>query len=473
MSARHVVVIGAGIGGMCAARVLSDHFERVTIVERDELADAPIHRKGVPQSRHPHGLLDRGRRELNVLFPGLDDTLHARGGLDLDAGLDLATLQPEGWAQRRRTGHQMLFASRLLIEAVIRDRVKAIKNIHFLEGTEVTRLTLAADDPRRVSGVETRKVSDGSVGHLDADLIVDCSGRSSRAPLWLEQLGFAPPEREVVDAEAGYSTCWYQAPPAGERPSSWWWKGIFLNPSAHPTAPEDYYFALTLPIEGDRFLLTLASWGGRELPADHESFAALCAKLRSPIVAEALAISKPISAIFHRRGMQNIWNHYERWNGPAGFVCVADAACAFNPVYAQGMTSASVCSQILGKAVSEMDPADPKFPQRFFKLQAEFVRQPWSLSVARDRQALERDGGSAKSEGEISTEMWERIMREGAGVPVIAEAIFDVINLNRPPESLVNDPEFVAAVSEVMARPPRPATPDQDIAPYPPATVAN
>jgi len=473
MSARRVVVIGAGIGGMCAARVLSDHFERVTIVERDELAGAPIHRKGVPQSRHPHGLLDRGRRELNALFPGLDDDLHGRGGLDLDAGLDLATLQPEGWAQRRRTGHQMLFASRLLIEAVIRDRVKAIKNVDFLEGTEVTRLTLAAGDSRRVSGIDTRRVGDSSAGHLDADLIVDCSGRSSRAPAWLEQIGFAPAEREVVDAEAGYSTCWYQAPPAGERPPSWWWKGIFLNPSAHPTAPEDYYFALTLPIEGDRFLLTLASWGGRELPADHGSFAALCAKLRSPIVAEALAISKPISAIFHRRGMQNIWNHYERWSGPAGFVCVADAACAFNPVYAQGMTSASVCSQILGNAITEFDPADPGFPDRFFKLQAEFVRQPWSLSVARDRQALERGQGGVKSEGEISNEMWERIMREGAGVPVIAEAIFDVINLNRPPESLTGDSEFVAAVSEVMARPARPATPDLDIAPYPPANIAN
>ena len=110
----------------------------------------------------------------------------------------------------------MLFASRLLIEAVIRNRVKAIKNIHFLEGTEVTRLTLAADDSRRVSGIETRKVSDGSVGHLDGDLIVDCSGRSSRAPVWLEQVGFTPAEREVVDAEAGYSTCWTRRP----RPAS-------------------------------------------------------------------------------------------------------------------------------------------------------------------------------------------------------------------------------------------------------------
>src|SRR5271166_73742 len=124
MKANHVVVIGGGIGGMCAARVLSEHFERVTLIERDELPEGAAHRKGVPQSRHPHGLLDRGRRELSALFPGLDDSLHERGGLDMDAGLELATLTPEGWAKRRRTGHQMLFASRPLIESVIRDRVK-------------------------------------------------------------------------------------------------------------------------------------------------------------------------------------------------------------------------------------------------------------------------------------------------------------------------------------------------------------
>jgi 2-polyprenyl-6-methoxyphenol hydroxylase-like FAD-dependent oxidoreductase len=473
MGAQHVVVIGAGIGGMCAARVLSDHFGKVTLIERDELGDAPMHRKGVPQSRHPHGLLDRGRRELNVLFPGLDDTLHARGGLDLDAGLDLATLQPEGWARRRRTGHQMLFASRLLIEAVIRARVKAISNVHFVEATEVTRLLAAPGGAKRITGVETRRLGDNTVSQIEADLVVDCSGRSSRAPGWLGELGYAPAEREVVDADAGYSTCWYQAPPAGERPASWWWKGIFLNPSAVPVKPEDFYFALTLPIEGDRFLLTLASWGGRPLPADHDSFAALCAKLRSPIVAEALAISKPISAIFHRRGMQNIWNHYERWSGPAGFVSVADAVCGFNPVYAQGMTSAAVCSRILGRAVSELEPADPGFPAEFYKRQAEFVRQPWALSVARDRQALAQGRDEARPEGEISGEMWERIMREGAGVPVIAEAIFDVINLNRPPETLVDDKAFVAAVTEIMQRPPRPPAPDQDLAPYPPAAIVN
>ena len=224
--------------------------------------------------------------------------------------------------------------------------------------------------------------------------MVDCSGRSSRASEWLTRLGYPEVELEVVDAQAGYSTCWYQAPPADQRPADWWWKGIFLSPSAKPTRDEDYYVALILPIEGDRFLLTLASWGGRVLPADHESFAALCARLRSPIVAEALAISKPISPIFHRKGMQNIWKHFEKWRGPAGFVAMADAVCAFNPVYAQGMTSASVCSQVLGTLVAEMDPTDANFPPEFFKRQAEFVRQPWGLSVARDRAALGQSDNS-------------------------------------------------------------------------------
>jgi 2-polyprenyl-6-methoxyphenol hydroxylase-like FAD-dependent oxidoreductase len=473
MNNNRAVVIGSGIGGMCAARVLSDRFERVTLIERDELPEGAAHRKGVPQSRHPHGLLDRGHRELSALFPGLDDSLRARGGLDMDAGLELATLQPYGWATRRHTGHQMLFASRLLIESVIRDRIKQNPRIQLAEGTEVTGLLFVPGATPRVTGVETRRLSDASLGRIEADLIVDCSGASSRASEWLAQLGYPEAEVEIVDAQAAYSTCWYQMPPRDQRPTSWWWKGIFLNPSLKPTRTEDYYFALTLPIEGDRFLLTLASWGGRELPADHGSFAALCAKLRSPIVAEALAISKPISPVFPRKGMRNVWRHYEKWSGPAGFIGLADAVCAFNPVYAQGMTSATVCAQLLGQLVSEMDPTAAEFPSCFFKRQAEFVAQPWELSVARDRQALGAGQSAARSEGAFGGEAWERIMREGAGVPVIAEALFNVINLNRPPKSLTTDSEFLAAVNEIMQRPPKPPIEADQVPPYPPSAIAD
>jgi hypothetical protein len=228
-----------------------------------------------------------------------------------------------------------------------------------------------------------------------------------------------------------------------------------------------------LPIEKDCFLLTLASWGGRQLPVDHESFAALCGKLRSPIVADAVAISKPISPIFHRRGMQNIWNHYENGDGPAGFISVADAVCAFNPVYGQGMTSAAVCAQILGRLLGEMNPADAAFPGTFFKRQAEFVRQPWSLSVARDRQALALKEGKADADETFGGPAWERLFREGADNPAIAEPLFDVLNLNRPPESLMTDGAFLAAVNQLLQRPPLAAADPDAITAYPPDAIAN
>jgi hypothetical protein len=124
---------------------------------------------------------------------------------------------------------------------------------------------------------------------------------------------------------------------------------------------------------------------------------------------------------------------------------------------------------VLGTLIGEMDPTDANFPPEFFKHQAEFVRQPWGLSVARDRQAL---GQADNTDGAMAGEAWERILREGAGVPVIAEALFNVINLNRPPESLATDSEFLAAVNKLVQQP-RPSIEAEDLAPYPPAAIAN
>ena len=314
---------------------------------------------------------------------------------------------------------------------------------------------------------------DASLEPIEADLVVDCSG--AQFARFRMARGSRLSQVEVEDRRcAGRPTA-----PAGircrradQRPLSWWWKGIFLNPSTKPTREEDYYFALILPIEGDRFLLTLASWGGRALPADHESFAALCARLRSPIVAEALAISKPISAIFPRKGMRTCGGitrkertggiHRRRGRG----VRIQSRLCA-------GHDQRTVCSQILGKLVSEMDPTAADFPALFYQAPVRVRKVPWELSVARDRQALGAGQSAASSEGACGGEAWERIMREGAGVPVIAEALFNVINLNRPPDSLRTDSEFLAAVNEIMQRPPKPPIEADQVPPYPPAAIAD
>jgi 2-polyprenyl-6-methoxyphenol hydroxylase-like FAD-dependent oxidoreductase len=59
-SSMHAVVIGGSMAGLLAARVLVDHFERVTIVERDAYPSQPTSRQGLPQASHVHVLLTQG-----------------------------------------------------------------------------------------------------------------------------------------------------------------------------------------------------------------------------------------------------------------------------------------------------------------------------------------------------------------------------------------------------------------------------
>src|SRR5271154_2038324 len=81
---KHAIVIGAGMGGLMAARALADHYDEVTIFERDALPDSPEPRKGVPQGRHSHGLLARGREILEQLFPGFTEQIVNQGAMTAD-----------------------------------------------------------------------------------------------------------------------------------------------------------------------------------------------------------------------------------------------------------------------------------------------------------------------------------------------------------------------------------------------------
>ena len=81
MHNKHAIVVGASMGGLLAARALSRHFDKVTVVERDAIPDTVEARKGVPQGRHAHGLLARGRELLDEFFPGLSAELTRNGAV--------------------------------------------------------------------------------------------------------------------------------------------------------------------------------------------------------------------------------------------------------------------------------------------------------------------------------------------------------------------------------------------------------
>jgi 2-polyprenyl-6-methoxyphenol hydroxylase-like FAD-dependent oxidoreductase len=379
MPARSALVIGGSLAGMCAARVLSEHFDKVTIVERDAYPSTPDFRPGVPQARHVHNLLARGLREFESFFPGFEARMRERGAVPVESGWDTATLWPHGWARRGHSGLWQLYASRPLIEGTVRELCRRLKNVTFLERTEVTALRAADGSPRSCTGVEVRARDDGQIGTLEADLVVDASGAHSKSGEWLQRLGLALPDEEIVEAHSGYSSRWFESDRAW--PSDWWWKVLFLRLAT----PEHPYFIGFFPIENRRWLLSYIGVNKAYPPRSEADFTTALERLASPVVDQMVRHMKPVSPVYSSRATRNRWRHYERWRTPLGrFIAIADAACSFNPRFGQGMSAATVSARLLQQCLDRYGVADPRLPRAFFAAQARFQQTPWLLSAADD-----------------------------------------------------------------------------------------
>src|SRR5262245_1667152 len=206
------VVLGASMGGLLAARALSNHFERIVVVERDVLPQREEARKGVPQSAHAHGLLATGYRVMDQYFPGVMDELSALGATRGDVVGDFLWFQYGRWKLRHDAGLGGITVSRLCLEAAIRRRVKTLPNVTFLEGADGVKPTFDAS-AGRVTGLVVRRRDRGVQEKLDADLVVDASGRGSLSPRWLEELGCGRPEEILVKVDVGYATRTFERKP--------------------------------------------------------------------------------------------------------------------------------------------------------------------------------------------------------------------------------------------------------------------
>lgn len=381
MPTTNALVIGGSLAGMCAARVLSDFVDRVTIIERDTYPSAHDFRPGVPQARHVHNLLARGLREFEGFFPGFERRMHERGAVAVESGWDVATLWPHGWSRRAHTGLWQLYASRALIEATVLELCRNLHNVTFLERTEVTALRAAGETQRSCTGVDVLTRDDGKTRTLEADLVIDASGAHSRAAEWLRQLDLELPEDEVIDGYSGYSSRWFTLGSQHAWPPEWWWKVLFLRLAT----PERPYFIAFFPIENQRWLLSYIGVNKAYPPTREDEFTAALARLASPVVHEMVRRMEPISPVYPSRATRNRWRHYERWRTPLGrFVAIADAACSYNPRFGQGMSAAAVSARLLKDCLASYGVADPRLPGRFFSVQAHFQRTPWLFAAADD-----------------------------------------------------------------------------------------
>jgi len=446
---QHAVVIGGSMAGMLAARVLSDHFARVTLLERDVYAETPGPRRGLPQSRHLHILLMRGQLTVEHFFPGLVAELEKAGMHRVDHGCDIPWLTPAGWGVPFRSGITMVIGTRDLLDWIVRRRVKALDRVRVLDGMDATGL-LVTSDGSGIRGVKVHSRHPGGGGEeeMAADLVVDAAGRGSHVRQWLGALGYPMPAATVINAHLGYASRLYRRPTH----FSVDWHGLMIQ--GHP--PEHKRGGVISPMEGDRWLVTLAGGGGDYAPTEEAAYLEFARSLRTPLLYEAIRDAEPLSPIYGYRGTENRRHHYaelRRW--PAHLVVLGDAVCAFNPVYGQGMTAAALAAQTLHRCLRREGVSFPSEQCRRF--QRELGREidaPWLLSTGSDCHYPDMEGPRPGLAGRLAHLYVDRVVELSTRSPQVRRRLLEVFHLLRRPSSLFAPP-IVARVFWRLATGPK------------------
>lgn len=341
---RTTLVIGGGMAGLLLAGVLSNHCENIIILERDHFVDASVLRSGVPQASHSHALLTRGQELFEEFFPGILSEILTTGARVIDHVNDRRRLVSYGWQPRFPSDLRMLLVSRATLELHVRRRVLAIPNVSLEQGVHVDDLLA---DGRKIVGVRLEDTGD-QVRELFGDLIADASGRSSNAPQWLEDLGFGTVEEQIVDAKWAYASRFFKHPDTWPHD----WLNTIMWPQLRRSDPQKTRGGILSPLDGNRCMVTLVGNSGDFPPRDEAGFLAFARSLISPVIADFITSSVPLSPITFSRSTGNRWRRYDRLEtSPENFVVVGDAVAAFNPVYAQGMSCAAIEAKELGLAL--------------------------------------------------------------------------------------------------------------------------
>jgi 2-polyprenyl-6-methoxyphenol hydroxylase-like FAD-dependent oxidoreductase len=431
LAGEQAVVIGASMAGLCAARVLADRFARVVVLDRDTLGDNPEPRRLVPQGRHPHLLLTAGARLLDEWFPGLTAELYAAGAVRLDLCRDFLWHQAGG-AQRRPSssliGPSM---SRPLLDWTVRRRVTALPNVDVRGGVDVRGLTLDYQ-PGRVVAVQIGERGE----EVAADLVVDATGRHARTIDWLASHGYPAPATTVVAVDTRYVTRVFRR---SNSPARDWKAAAVID------EPDTKRLAMLLPMEDDRWILSIAGLNGEVPPTDHGSALTYARQLGSPVIAELIADCEAIGDPVTHRFPANQRRHVERLRRyPLGWILIGDAVCSFDPIYGQGMTSAAQQAHALGRALDRHGAVDRAFAKQYFKAAARIVNTPWSIAVGGDFAYPDTKGKKPFGTDTLNRYM-DRVIQAGQSDDHVVIRFNEVAALVRSPRALLT-PSFVLRV---------------------------
>jgi 2-polyprenyl-6-methoxyphenol hydroxylase-like FAD-dependent oxidoreductase len=424
---RDAVVVGASMTGLLAARVLSPYFDNVTVVERDPIADLAEARKGQPHARHLHTLLAQGLRMFDRFFPALRADLLEGGAMLGDMGADIRWHAFGGYRRQFDSGMIGIMLSRPFLEHHVRRHVLRLPNVTMQSVCDVEQLT-ATPDRRRITGLHIKNGRATSEA-IKADFVVDASGRGTATPRWLEALGYGRPPESAVMVNMGYSTRTFRRQP-GDLEGA---KLVLIS----PRFPDLKRSGNIVPIEGDRWMVTLTGWGKDYPPADADGFVEFTRSLPAPDLYNLVRKLEPLTDVVQHRMASNLRRHYERLASfPDRFLVIGDAVSSFNPVYAQGMTSAAMQAAVLDDTLQSTETLDGLAPTYFSRV-SKVVDMAWRVAVGEDFRAPDTTGPKPAGTTLVNSYV-ARVHRATHSDKDVYRAFLDVMNLVTPASRLLH-----------------------------------
>jgi 2-polyprenyl-6-methoxyphenol hydroxylase-like FAD-dependent oxidoreductase len=439
---KQAVVIGAGMSGLAAAGALAERFDQVVVLERDTLPPEPTYRAGTPQDRHVHALLVSGLRALSELFPGFEQDLARAGAVPLRVGLDFRVEQP-GYDPfpQRDLGWVSYAVSRPTIEHTVRAQVESRANTTLRERCRVQEV-LALPNGQAVTGVRYENAN-GTSETIAADLVVDASGRGAPTLALLKSIGGPLPAETAIGIDLRYATCVFAIPDDASTD----WKGVRTLGQ-----PQINRGGLMLPLEGNRWMVTIGGRHGDVPPGDAEGFLTYARSLRTQTIYNAIRHARRLDGVARHGFPESVRRHFERLDVfPRGLLPFGDAICRFNPVYGQGMSVAALEACLLGRLLQRLgDEGDPiaSLAPIFFTEVQTLLETPWSVATLDF--ALPDTRGQRPADFETTLKFGIALNQLAAEDPGIHKLTLEVQHLLKP-RSVYRDPTLLRRVLEKMA----------------------
>lgn len=433
------IVIGASISGLVNAKVLSKHFDKVIVLEKDKLNQnfLPEHRKGLPQAHHQHILLMKGRQLFEKIFPGFDDELAQMGSPELSYSNDVALYVGHGKLPRFPSNLKVRPSRRIWIDSLVRKRIAFLSNVEIKSNIQVKRLAFDPDF-NRITGVlyqyqeDADQLNEHKEDFLSAELVIDCSGRGSKINKWLKELSFSDIPKTEVDPKLGYASCLLDIPET--------YNGV-RNIEVAPHVPDNPRAAGLWEVEKGTWLLTLIGMTGKYPPSDISGFKAFSDALPTPSISNILEQAQVISDIQSFRGTKNIWRHFETMSSyPHGLLVMGDALCAFNPLHGQGLTLIAQSAEILEQALYKgcvVNFSDTWSQSVYRKLNRVFI-SAWMFAVSEDMRWPETIGRKVDWKLKLAYRYTDLLLKTCQYSEHTTQVCLSVANMIKSPLSLIH-----------------------------------